>query len=192
MGIQFTIGSDALPPLLAVYVAVMAVLWARGRRYSGPQYAALTAFVVYLLVVAGFVLVPIYINSQPITDNIKQALFGLSQGFITVNFIPLVNADARQFGMNIALFIPMGLLLPVLHGRLTRLRSVAWAGFLISCGIETLQFAITMVLATGRSTDIDDVIANTLGAVIGYGVYKLVSRIGFLKTVIDSARLGAG
>lgn len=45
-------------------------------------------------------------------------------------------------------------------------------GALISLSIETLQF----FLATGVS-DIDDVITNTIGAIVGYILYRAVHSI---------------
>ena len=44
-------------------------------------------------------------------------------------------------------------------------------GFLCSCSIEFIQFFI------GRSTDIDDVILNTTGALLGYLLYVLVRAV---------------
>lgn len=67
-----------------------------------------------------------------------------------------------EFSANVFLFVPFGVLVGVLFGR----RRWAWAvalGCAASATIEGLQFA----LLPGRFGTVDDVIANTLGAIIG-------------------------
>lgn len=64
---------------------------------------------------------------------------------------------------NIAWFLPLGFLLPWEIQRLRRLRNLVLFAFLFSLAAETLQY----VFAVGIF-DIDDVILNTLGAVLGW------------------------
>ncbi len=67
-----------------------------------------------------------------------------------------------EFTANVVMFVPLGLLVGVLFGR----RYWAWAialGCAVSALIELLQF----LLLAGRFGTVDDVIANTLGALIG-------------------------
>lgn len=66
---------------------------------------------------------------------------------------------------NLIWFVPVGLLLPVLTG--CGKRAVLW-GFLLSLLIECSQF----VFGTGV-TEVEDLILNTMGAAIGYGLYLL-------------------
>lgn len=66
---------------------------------------------------------------------------------------------------NIIMFIPIGVMLPLLWRKFSVGRTVL-AGFLISLFIETVQ------LTLDRSSDIDDLWLNTTGALIGYGIYK--------------------
>ena len=69
---------------------------------------------------------------------------------------------------NVACFVPFGLGLPAL----TPLRrAVVPLCFLGSLLIETLQWAF----GTGMS-QIDDLILNTLGAAIGYGLFRRAAR----------------
>ena len=68
---------------------------------------------------------------------------------------------------NIAMFVPIGFF-PALLWRGWRWWKALLLGLLTSCTIESIQFFI------GRSTDIDDVILNTTGAVLGFGLYALL------------------
>lgn len=72
-----------------------------------------------------------------------------------------------EFVINIALFIPYGLLLPTAFRKLRW-----WAADLIALG-TTLCIELFQPFF-GRVCDLDDIIANTLGAVIGCGIAKLV------------------
>ena len=67
---------------------------------------------------------------------------------------------------NIAMFVPIGFF-PALLWRGWRWWKALLLGCLPSCAIEFIQFFI------GRSTDIDDVILNTTGALLGYGLFRL-------------------
>lgn len=67
---------------------------------------------------------------------------------------------ARILGLNIALFVPLGAGVALLRPGLVR---AAVVGASVSTVVEVLQ----LVLPTGRVTDIDDVLLNTAGAVIG-------------------------
>ncbi len=75
----------------------------------------------------------------------------------------------RIVGLNIVLFIPLGFLL--------RIRPIGWLPTIalvpaISLAIEALQ----AVLPLGRTTNIDDVLLNTLGGLLGAGVASLALR----------------
>lgn len=66
---------------------------------------------------------------------------------------------------NIGIFLPMGFL-PALLWRSVRWWQVMLLGFFTSGAIECIQFFI------GRSTDIDDIILNTAGTVLGFFIFR--------------------
>ena len=69
---------------------------------------------------------------------------------------------------NIMLFIPLGIFLPVVSSyRYRSLVNVAAFAFICSVSIETIQF-IERQFEIYRFVDIDDVILNTLGAILGF------------------------
>jgi glycopeptide antibiotics resistance protein len=73
---------------------------------------------------------------------------------------------------NVALFLPLGLLLPLLAPRLDRLWRTAGVGFALSSAIELSQVALPGV----RRADVNDVLANTLGAALGFLAWRLAAR----------------
>lgn len=94
--------------------------------------------------------------------TISMYLFGKSASS-EWSSISLLNIAA-----NIGLFVPVGILLPLAYR--TNLGTTIVTGCFLSVFIEVMQ------LAVGRSSDIDDVILNALGAMIGFLFYKLLIR----------------
>ena len=72
---------------------------------------------------------------------------------------------------NIVVFIPVGIYVCMLKKDWPILKKIS-VGFFISLGIEVLQF----VLSIG-ATDITDLIGNTLGGILGIGVFYLFSKV---------------
>ena len=102
------------------------------------------------------------------------------------NFVPLnkfreiaVAIDRRLWSYilvevigNVAVFIPLGLLFPLLWKRFERFWMSVGICFAISLFIETVQLMIPL-----RATDVDDIIMNTLGGLIGYLLYMAIRKI---------------
>ena len=73
--------------------------------------------------------------------------------------------------LNIFMFIPFGFLLSVMWEKMRKISYVVLAGLLFSAFIELSQ------LPSGRSADIDDLILNTIGAVVGFFLYKVWDKV---------------
>ena len=73
---------------------------------------------------------------------------------------------------NLVMLLPLGIYIPLLFPGLSGFFRVFIICLFVSVSIELMQL-ITSV----RSTDIDDVILNTSGAVVGYIVYKFLRLI---------------
>lgn len=94
----------------------------------------------------------------------------LSYGQRSINVLPFINAAKGEMLENFLFFIPLGLLLSAALKQHTFRRKLAFiAGFSITA--EVIQF----VLAIG-SSDITDIITNTLGGLCGLGVYELLRK----------------
>jgi glycopeptide antibiotics resistance protein len=94
---------------------------------------------------------------------------GLLPWWSSVNLWPIVTIDPETFLLNIVMLVPLGAILPAL----TPVRTfwpVTGTGALVSVGIELAQIAFGTIGAT-RTGDINDVLANTVGAAIGFGLF---------------------
>lgn len=72
---------------------------------------------------------------------------------------------------NIILFVPMGLLLPVVDEKYKSMKQITFLSVIASLLIEIIQLFI------GRSFDVDDIIVNTIGAIFGYFIYLILKKI---------------
>lgn len=90
---------------------------------------------------------------------------------LNLNLIPFADILAYPGNalLNVALFLPLGLLLPMHWEPFRNGKRTALFGFGMSLAIELLQILV------GRATDINDLITNTLGAFLGFGMWKLLS-----------------
>jgi glycopeptide antibiotics resistance protein len=75
----------------------------------------------------------------------------------------------RNLFGNLALLLPIGLLGPIALPVVARWWRVALLALLVSSAIELTQLAVP-----DRSADIDDVIVNVTGAMIGYLAFRAV------------------
>lgn len=80
-------------------------------------------------------------------------------------------APLQDMVLNIVFFLPLGFLLPFLWEKCTWWKTLL-VGALISCIIEGLQAYTHLGVC-----DIDDVLNNVLGAVLGYFLAKLAVRL---------------
>ncbi len=90
---------------------------------------------------------------------------------LNINLIPFCDmvSDMTNAVLNVILFIPMGVLLPILWGKCRRLANTALICLCATLVIEFLQ------IFTFRITDINDVITNFFGGLIGYFAAKLIT-----------------
>ena len=65
--------------------------------------------------------------------------------------------------------MPVGMNMAKLPVRFNTIGKVTLFGFLMSLTIEVLQLPFAV-----RASDVDDLILNTAGCMVGYGIYALV------------------
>ena len=82
---------------------------------------------------------------------------------------------------NVALFLPLGFLLPLLAPWFDRWWRTVGAGFALSAAIELSQVAFPGV----RRPDVNDVLMNTLGAAIGFLAHRLVATVTWSRPSAD-------
>lgn len=102
---------------------------------------------------------------------------GLIETFQQANIgiIPFQSDGLFTYCMNVIMLMPLGFLLPYIWRNFRNPIKVALTGLAFSIFIEFAQ------LPTNRLVDIDDLLMNTLGAVLGYVVWKMIGNHFFNK-----------
>lgn len=116
-----------------------------------------------------------YINYIPFIETIRM----FNNDFADIH-IALYNVIG-----NILLFIPLGFGIPLLFNKKNKLSKIILYGFTASLTIEVLQ-----LFTPYNFTDIDDIIFNTLGTILGFIIFNMVyilfknTKIGdFIKSL---------
>lgn len=113
----------------------------------------------------------LYMNAMLVTVGVPDYRYITFDA--TINWIPFRDFSASNIlGMvlNIVMFLPFGAFLTIYFRKFQTLLPTAIASFGMSLAIELLQ------LFTFRTTDVDDLIMNTIGGIVGYGIGKWILR----------------
>ena len=169
-------GRDALllfgvASVLALAVSVALVRW---RSRTASRRVAVTSTAIDVALVLSLVAIGVV--------GLRPGL-GLPGGFEQWNLVPfrdLARAiDGRPWGLeaavvgiagNLVLFVPWGFLF-ALRFRRRSWRTLLLVTLAISAGVELWQ-ALT---ATGRSSDVTDIVVNTAGGLVGYALGRAVT-----------------
>lgn len=172
-------GAYLLP--VAGCLAVLALWHGVRHRQSRVKTIARVLLLLYLGWLLAATLFPVPIARPDHSSDLKASvnrpnaipLAGIRQ---TLD-VPGVWPRVRLLAGNVLVFVPFGLLLPLAVPRLRRARSVFLAGVLLSGGIELAQLGISLLLGTWyRMSDIDDVLLNVAGVMLGWILSRLSCR----------------
>jgi glycopeptide antibiotics resistance protein len=153
---------------------ILLLLTKKYPKIKKPVIALLSAG--YLLVLLSLSLLPIYISSykisfEEIKGNLKPFSLIVPQWR---NMLAGQPGAIRQFFGNILIFVPAGLLMPFIFKKTQRFFGALLGGFIFTLTIETLQLILVLASMSYRKFDVDDLILNTLGAIIGYIIYRII------------------
>ena len=160
-----------------IWLAIRAGVWYKQKHIDWKREAVLLLMYINLAVIIRFVFFPM----DKVDGQVQPLIFDVATVYpFRVNLVPLVNLfdydNKRDLLLNVignvAMFIPSGIVLPIIYKRLDSFIKVILAGGGISLCIEIIQLPFSV-----RATDIDDLILNTLGVIVGYGIYALIQCV---------------
>lgn len=167
-------------------VAFISMIWClvrlicamKNKRFRWKRELQLMFVYICIVVVARFTFFPFF----KVNGEIQPLVFDSAKAFpFRINWVPFVKLfdypDKRDILINVigntAMFIPLGIVWPSVYPELNTHGKVIAAGVGFSLFIEILQLPIY-----DRVSDIDDLLLNSLGFVIGYLIYLVVRSIG--------------
>lgn len=158
----YALVAKALVPATAAYILFLAILAVSGNRKM------ISAHLLYL---KEFIFLVYILSAGIITGLVFPESWRFDPDF-SFNLTPFTNESLTMIFFNVLLFLPMGILLPAIFRKMNSWRNILTAAVLIPIGVE-----VTQMLFAGRLADIDDVIANFLGCMLGYVVYRILSAL---------------
>ena len=162
----------------ACWFAARALICFFRKKFDLKHEAKLLLMYVNLAVLFRITFFPMHHDAN---GSIQPMIFDPKDIFpLNINLVPLQNlfdfSTTKDMLVNIignvTMFIPTGIILPVIYKKLRSFPRTVLAGGLISLGIEILQLPFCE-----RTSDVNDLILNTSGVVIGYGIYTMARKI---------------
>lgn len=163
------------PFCVYLLIAIVLTIDAFSRYRQFGKRITLLASLFYFVVILRLCLTPV-IFSFITADRNLHYFHG-----VPYNILPFQQLDLEWF-LNIVMTIPLGILLYLLNRKYS-LTTATCLSFLFSLFIETNQFVCDYLFHIGRVADIDDIITNTIGGLIGFFVIKLLDR-GLIHKII--------
>ena len=160
-----------------LWLLVRGVVCYRSKFFSRQRELELLLIYICLIVVARFTFFPF----SKVDGKIQPLIFDAALLFPPrVNFLPLVNLldyeIPREALINVigntTMFIPIGIFWPLVFKSLDSHKKVVTAGVGFSLCIEILQLPFF-----DRVSDIDDLLLNSLGFLIGYGLFLVGKKL---------------
>ena len=160
-----------------IWCAVRLIYAMKNKRFSWKRELQLLLVYICMVVVARFTFFPF----STVNGKIQSLVFESAKVFpFRINIVPFVNLfdypETRDILINVigntTMFIPLGFVWPSVYKGLNNHWKIISAGIGFSLFIEILQLPFY-----DRVSDIDDLILNALGFIIGYLIYLIVKFI---------------
>lgn len=135
-------------------------------------------FAVYI-----FIILKVIVFKFPMTEMTARATGWcgnvVRQGFQTANFMPFKTVkmyikysyklnSVENLAGNVLAFVPFGILFPLAAAEKDRFFVMLLNAFVLVLGIELFQ-----LFSAFGAFDVDDILLNCFGAVLGFGIYRL-------------------
>ena len=164
-----------LPALILCPLLLLALVILRRRGRGWPYLTCLAIFYIYLMAVAARTLFPITINPEMAAALREEGVTYFNRAnLIPFWFGPYATAESISLamGQNTLLTLPFGFGINFIAR--TQKWHFIWLPVLAGLSIEGLQLVISMLLGYPyRVLDVNDLIANAAGALLGYALFRL-------------------
>jgi len=159
-----------------IWILIRIIICLKNKQFDWKRELQLILVYICIVVVVRFTFFPF----SKVDDKIQPLIFDIATMWpFRINWIPFINLfdypDTRDILINVigntTMFIPLGIVWPIVFKELDTHKKAIVAGVGCSLLIEILQLPFFI-----RVSDVDDLILNSLGYIMGYGIYLLVKK----------------
>ncbi|EEJ71602.1 VanZ family protein [Lactobacillus ultunensis] len=138
-------------------------------------------YLIYLWLLLDITLFPIFLFPH----NMTPYTFGLGrQVFINLQFNALQDYLPLQVIGNILLLAPLSFFMAVFKQKYTYFWNNLFLMFLCTLSIETAQLIMSFFYLGNRTFDVNDLLLNTTGSILGFIFFKLTDHF-FSKEILE-------
>jgi glycopeptide antibiotics resistance protein len=165
---------------------IVVIVMGRVRGTSGPTIVARCALIGAVGWIVALTIFPIPVEAREwrlhrLFSNVHFVPFGTIRSQLAFG---LEYSEARQLIGNVALFVPLGFLLPAAVRACRRLL----VALVVAAGLSVLIESLQAILPE-HATDVDDVILNTTGAALGSLAFWIIAWMARQRTARDEGTL---
>ena len=195
LNVTVTLGGFAIPIFLIIATMIVEIKKSKDIQEKNQirNFWLKILFIIYLLLLITI----LFLKNEYRMGGFEDINTFSNEHFETINIIPFatiigyisgllfedinINIVVINLATNLLLFAPMGFFIPILFDKKVKnIKQFGMVMVLITILVEILQF-----ITYSGSTDIDDIILNTTGAIIIYMLMKTKFVKNLLKKVID-------
>jgi len=169
-----------LPVAIPLGIALFALLivdLSRRKNLTLPRAITAAVVAIYAAGIIANTVFPIYLSPADSDAAWSPA----------IALVPFYDYEVEDALTNLAVFLPLGFLIPLLLQRASW-QKVVLTAVSISLGIELAQLAAQAYFSGGHIADLNDLMWNTAGGVIGYGIYLSAARVPSLAVLMSRFR----
>ena len=195
LNVTVTLGGFAIPIFLIIATMIVEIKKSKDIQEKNQirNFWLKILFIIYLLLLITI----LFLKNEYRMGGFEDINTFSNEHFETINIIPFatiigyisgllfeninINIVIINLATNLLLFAPMGFFIPILFDKKVKnIKQFGMVMVLITILVEILQF-----ITYSGSTDIDDIILNTTGAIIIYMLMKTKFVKNLLNKVID-------
>lgn len=166
--------NTGFPIYVLIYIFMYFKYW-KNKKFENIFW--ISCFAIYM-----FLLIDVTIFPIPITLKRIEYNFAIKAGssiWHSINLLPdisLGNVFSRNFFYNMVMTAPFGFLVNVIFLEKERLKKTILWSLLLTLSIELTQLIFILFTGAFKIVDVNDIVANILGGLIGYSIYLIFNK----------------
>lgn len=169
--------------MICLFLLALVIIVLKLRSVSTPFLVCLTFFGLYITLLIGLILFPIPRDYQAVPLLPEDMLTFTRSNFVPFFFGPFATVESITYAIkwNIVLTLPFGFCI----GFITRIRwrDLLWLPLGVGVVIESSQLLVSLLIGIPyRVIDVNDVIFNAVGVILGYLIFRLFALVYLIST----------